>query len=98
MCQTTRLILGMAYPVFSPERGSCIDTLEGSVTWDTAVTPECAKSEYIALYSGIVKKNFRAVIGIITRAGDLQHPADERTIQYPSIRYCRGLWLHGIQN
>lgn len=41
-------------------KGSCIDSLEGSVTWDTSVTPECVKSEYTVLFTGYVNKTYDA--------------------------------------
>nr|API61888.1 glycoprotein [Mos8Chu0 chuvirus] len=39
-------------------KGSCIDSLEGSVTWDTTITSECVKSEFVSLFSGVVNKTY----------------------------------------
>lgn len=37
-------------------KGSCLDSLEGSVTWDRAVPTECTSSEFVSLFTGVVNK------------------------------------------
>lgn len=39
-------------------KGSCIDSLDGSVTWDTTINSECVKSEFVSLFSGVVNKTY----------------------------------------
>lgn len=38
------------------DEGFCIDSMEGSLAWDTTISSECVNTEFISLYTGTVNK------------------------------------------